>query len=110
MTGLLAQRFVNLRHQPVPTHKVGIGKSDPIEVILFILGPPKLFLATAVPVTRPQVKVCLYLHSTVSSPWDCSTCLTVHPLADLFIPTTSQLLREAFGHAAITVRRLFIHI
>ena len=27
---------------------------------------------------------------------------TVHPLADLFIPTLSPLLLEAFSHAAIT--------
>ena len=31
---------------------------------------------------------------------------TVH----LFIPTPTQLLWEAFNHAAITARRLFVHI
>ena len=32
---------------------------------------------------------------------------TFHIIADLLIPTPSQLLCEAFSHAAITVRRLF---
>ena len=35
---------------------------------------------------------------------------TLHPLADLFIPTSSQLLWEALSSAAITARRLFVHI
>ena len=64
-------------------------------LILFTLGPPKLFLAAAAPVKIPKVKACLCLHSTVSTPWDCSTCLTVHSLADLFIPTPFVLIWES---------------
>ena len=66
--------------QPVQTHKVGIGKREPIEVTLDIVHSrsPKLFLAAAAPVKRSKVKACLCLHSTVSTLWDCSTCLTVH--------------------------------
>ena len=48
---------------------------------------------------------------TVLSPvfFNCSKRFTFHPLADLFIPRPSQLLWEAFSHAAIA-RRLFVHI
>ena len=51
-----------------------------------------------------------FLLSSVSSPWDCSKCFTFHPQADLFIPTPSRLLWEAFSHATITARRPFVHI
>ena len=37
----------------------------------------------------------MFFYSAVSSPWDCSKLFTLHPLAD---------------HAAITARRLFVHI
>ena len=50
------------------------------------------------------------LYSAVSSLWDCSKHFTLHPLADLFIPTPICLLWEAFSHAAITVQRLIVHI
>ena len=40
-----------------------------------------------------------FLYNVVSSPWDCSKRFTLHPLADLFIPTPSWLLWEAFSHA-----------
>ena len=36
------------------------------------------------------------------------THLTLHPLTDLFVPTPSRLLWEAFGHAAIAARRPLI--
>ena len=32
------------------------------------------------------------------------------PLADLFIPRPFQLIWEALSHAAVTARRLFVHI
>ena len=35
---------------------------------------------------------------------------TLHSLADLFIPTSTLLLREAFSDARITARRLCVHI
>ena len=34
----------------------------------------------------------------------------LHPLADLLIPTPTQLLWEAFSNGAITARRQFTHI
>ena len=40
----------------------------------------------------------MLLYSAVSSPWDCSKCITFHPLADLFIPTPFRLLWEAFSN------------
>ena len=51
-----------------------------------------------------------FLYSAVSSPWDCSKRFILHPLAEIFIPTPSQLLWEAFSHAAITARRLFVQM
>ena len=69
--------------------------------------------------TKIMLNTCLKWHARkkehsyivrVSSLWDCSEHFTYHPLADLFIPTPFQFLREAFSHAAITVFRLFIHI
>ena len=52
---------------------------------------------------RDKVKVCSYiaLYPVLG---------TLHPLADLFIPTPSQLLWEASSHAVITARRLFVQI
>ena len=47
----------------------------------------------------------MFLYSAVSSPCDCSNRLTLYPLADLFIPTPSRLLWEAF-----TARRQFVPI
>ena len=41
-----------------------------------------------------------------SSVLDRSECFTLHTLVYLFIPTQIRLLRDAFRHAAITVRRL----
>ena len=41
--------------------------------------------------------------------WDCSNRFT-SPMTDLFIPKPNRLLWEAFSHAAITVRILFVHI
>ena len=53
---------------------------------------------------------CMFLYSMVPSPWDSSKRFTLHPLAHLFIQTTTQPLWEAFSHATITVQRLFVHI
>ena len=63
-----------------------------------------------------NAQTCMFLYCAVSSPWDCSkqcafhplTHLTLHPLTDLFVPTPSRLLWEAFGHAAIAARRPLI--
>ena len=44
------------------------------------------------------------LYSAVYSPFDRSKRLTLHPLADLFIPTPTPIPWEAFSHAAITLR------
>ena len=90
--------YVYLWHQPVQTHKVGDRQartdwSDPWYCLLSV--HQNLFLAAAAPVKIPKVKACLCLHSTVSTPWDCSTCLTVHSLADLFIPTPFVLIWES---------------
>ena len=52
----------------------------------------------------------MFLYRAVSSPLDRSKRFTLHPLADVFIPTSTRLLLEAFSHAAITVQRVFIHI
>ena len=44
---------------------------------------------------------------------DCSKRFTLHPLADLYIPTPTRVIREAFSHATLTSdlqRRLFTHI
>ena len=46
----------------------------------------------------------------VNRPWDSSKQFTLHPLADLFIPTPFRLLWEAFSHTALTARRLFVQI
>ena len=51
-----------------------------------------------------------FLHSAVSSNWDCSKHFTLHPLADLFFRTPTRLLWEPFSYAAITAQRLFVHI
>ena len=50
------------------------------------------------------------LHSAISSPLDRWKCFTCHPLADLFIPTPTWRIWEAFSHAALTVQILFIRI
>ena len=42
------------------------------------------------------VKKGMFLYSAVSSPLDCSKRFTLHPLADLFIPAPTRLLRAAF--------------
>ena len=58
-----------------------------------------------------KVKKGMFLYSTVSRPLDyCSKRFTLHPPSDLFTPTPFRLLLEAFSHAAITVRRLFVRI
>ena len=44
----------------------------------------------------------MFLYSAVSSPLDYSPRFARHPLSDLFIPTQTRLLGEAFSHAAIT--------
>ena len=49
-------------------------------------------------VKRKKVKVCFYITTYH------------HPLADLFIPTSTRLLWEALSHAAINARRLFTYI
>ena len=51
-----------------------------------------------------------FLHSTVSSPLDCSKDITIHPLADLFIPTPTQLLLGALSHSVCAAQRLFVYI
>ena len=51
-----------------------------------------------------------FLYSAVSSHWDCSKRFTLHPLADMFIPTPFGFIWEAFSHAALIARRLFVHI
>ena len=45
-----------------------------------------------------------FLYSAVSRPLDRSKHFTLHSLADLFIPTPTRLLREAFSHAPITCK------
>ena len=52
----------------------------------------------------------MFSYSMVSSSWGFSRHFTLHPIAYLFIHMPSQLLQEAFSHAAITVRRLFVQI
>ena len=62
----------------------------------------------------------MFLYSTVFSPWDCSKHFTLHPLAVLFLytsslavlftPAPSQLLLETFSHAAVTARRIFVQL
>ena len=59
---------------------------------------------------KSSVNLISSLYSVVSIPWDCSKRFTLHPLADLFIPTPTRLLWEAVSHAAITARRLFVQI
>ena len=51
-----------------------------------------------------------FLYSAVYSRRDYSKRCKLHTLADVLIPTPSRLLWEAFSHAAITPRRLFLHI
>ena len=57
----------------------------------------------------------MFLYSgTVSSPLDHSKRFILHtpppPVADLLIPTPTQLLLEAFSHAAITALRLLLRL
>ena len=56
-----------------------------------------------------KVKVRI-LHSAVSSPLDHSNSFTLHLLADLFIPTPTRLLCEAFYTGSNYARRLLTHI
>ena len=104
-------RNSTLLHIPMQTHKVGICNSDPIEVTLDTVYSRSIKIVSGYSNTckKTSSKGTL-LYSTLSIPWDCSTCLSVHPLVHLFIPTPSQLLWKAFSHAAIIYRRLFVHI
>ena len=52
----------------------------------------------------------MFLYSMVSSPLDWSKRFTLHPMTDMFIPTSFRLLWEAFSHVVITARRLFVQI
>ena len=108
---LAIRRNSTLWHLPVQTHKVGIGNSDSIKVTLDIVYSRSIKIVSGYSSTckKTSSKGTL-LYITLSSPWDCSTCLPVHPLVYLFIPTPSQLLWKAFSHAAIILRRLFVHI
>ena len=54
-----------------------------------------------IPHLKTVQKVWFYI-AHVSSPLDRTKDFTLHPLADLFIPTPTRLLREEFSHAAIT--------
>ena len=54
-----------------------------------------------------KVMVCSY-NTRYAFRWDCLKCFTFHPLADQFIMSPSQLVRETFSHAAITARSLFL--
>ena len=47
--------------------------------------------------------------STVSSPLDHSKRFTLHPLADLFIPTPTRILWEAFSHSAYVTNTIHSH-
>ena len=49
------------------------------------------------------------LYSAISSHQDCSNYLTLHPPADLFLPTLSEPLQGAVSHADVTMRKLFVH-
>ena len=60
---------------------------------------------------------CMFLCSPVSSPLDRSKRFTLHPLAELFIPTQTWLIlvqaysHTAFSHTAFnTMKRIFTHI
>ena len=44
----------------------------------------------------------MFSYSAVSSSLDRSERFTLRPLEDLFIPTPTRLLWEAFSHAVIT--------
>ena len=46
----------------------------------------------------------------MSSLWDCSKRFTLHPLADMYIPTPFRLIWGAFSQTAITARRLVVPI
>ena len=62
---------------------------------------------------RACVRACFIVwhHGTQSlGQVDARKRFTLHPLLDLFNPTPSRLVWEAFSHAAITARRLFVHI
>ena len=50
------------------------------------------------------------VYNAVSNPQDCSKHFTFHSLADLFNWTPSQVLWEAFSHAAINLQRLLMYI
>ena len=56
---------------------------------------------------RAKISICCCIHYlkskqnyVVSNPLDCSKRITLHPLADLFIPTPIGHLWKAFSHAA----------
>ena len=68
--------------------------------------PPQIDRGTATPAClQSKHSTCvqgMFLYSAVSSPLDRSKRFTLPPVTDLFIPTPTRLLREAFSHAAIT--------
>ena len=61
--------------------------------------------------SSPEKGKGMFSYSEVSSPSDRSKGkhFTLHPLAELFIPTSTRVLWEAFSHAAITAQGLCIH-
>ena len=58
-----------------------------------------------------KVRICSYIYRSVFSPSDRrSRRSTLHPVADMFLPTPIRLLWEIFMHAVDIVRRLFTPI
>ena len=51
----------------------------------------------------------MFEYNAISCQLNCSKCITLHPLADLFTPTSIRLLRKALCHSVITARILFTH-
>ena len=57
-----------------------------------------------------QVMLMKPIYCAISGQLDRSNRFTHRPLANLFIPTQTRLLLEAFSHVVINARRLFVHI
>ena len=49
------------------------------------------------------------MYSAISYHLDSSKCFTFYPMTDLFSQTPTQLLPEAFSHAAVNTQTMYLH-
>ncbi len=92
---ILHGNYVEVKAAPLVISPLGVIEKPcgGIRIIHDCSRPPACLLTNDY---APELDKQRFPYSTVPSPLDCSKRFTLHPLADLFIPTPTRLLWEAF--------------